>query len=204
MLIIRFLFNISACGRLVRRAFALHELPSLIEVIFSSQDEGDTIRRLLGDDAQAFVDVIYEARPHPLITNLWQSKLAFTHLIKQVLDRPDISPGARKNCLKSLYRTCGRHALLPTSLKIPIAFERTGNTLFRGGFADVWKADHCGRDVAIKVIRIYSDSDLQRVIGVSSWPRSVPACLCADGVPCRDFARRLSHGGHSDIRTSCH
>ena len=59
------LFNISASVRLVRRAFALHELPSLIEVIFSSPDEGDAIRRLLGDDAQAFVDVIYEARSTP-------------------------------------------------------------------------------------------------------------------------------------------
>jgi len=34
----------------------------MIEVIFSSQDQGDTIRRLLGDDAQVFVDVIDEAR----------------------------------------------------------------------------------------------------------------------------------------------
>ena len=51
-----------ACGRLVRRTFAPHDLPSLIEVIFSSQDESDTIRRLLGDDAQAFVDVVDEAR----------------------------------------------------------------------------------------------------------------------------------------------
>ena len=55
-------FNITASGRLARRAFALHELPSLIEVIFSSQDEGGTIRRLLGANAQVFIDVIYEAR----------------------------------------------------------------------------------------------------------------------------------------------
>ena len=54
-------FNIPDYGRF-RPAFALHELPSLIEVIFSSKDEGDTICRLLGDDAQAFVDVIDEAR----------------------------------------------------------------------------------------------------------------------------------------------
>ena len=41
--------------------FDPRELPSLIEVILSNQDEGDTIRRLLGDDAQAFIDVIDEA-----------------------------------------------------------------------------------------------------------------------------------------------
>ena len=62
---------------------------------------------------------------------------------------------------------CGRHALLPTSLKIPVSFERTDDVLYRGGFADVWKGEYRGRDVAVKVIRIYSDSDLQRVLGVS-------------------------------------
>jgi len=55
-----FNFNIPACRRLVRRAFAPHELPSLIEVIFSSQNESDTIRCLLGDDVQAFVDAMDE------------------------------------------------------------------------------------------------------------------------------------------------
>ena len=55
--------GLSACGRLVKRAFTLDELPSLIEVIFSSQDESDTIRSLLGDDVQAFVDVMDKARP---------------------------------------------------------------------------------------------------------------------------------------------
>ena len=58
-------FNIPASSRLVRRAFAPHELPSLIDVIVSSQDESDTIRRLLRDDAQAFVDVIDEVRSTP-------------------------------------------------------------------------------------------------------------------------------------------
>jgi len=56
-------FNTPACGRLIRRAFAPHELPSLIEVIFSGKGEGDAIRCLPGDDAQIFVDVIDEVRP---------------------------------------------------------------------------------------------------------------------------------------------
>ena len=34
----------------------------MIEAIFSSEDEGDTIRSLLGDDVQTFVDVIDEVR----------------------------------------------------------------------------------------------------------------------------------------------
>lgn len=52
----------AACGRLIKRAFALHELPSLIHAISSSRDDGDTTRCLPGDDAQTFIDVLYEAR----------------------------------------------------------------------------------------------------------------------------------------------
>ena len=153
---------------MVRRAFTPHELPSLIEVIFSSQDESDTIRRLLGDDVQAFVDVMDEVCSAPIRHHepmlIGTDIDMFRH---QALDRPDLSPQTRENCLKSLCKMCGRHALLPTSLKTPISFERTGDVVYSGGFADVWKGEHCGRDVAVKVIRIYSNSELQRVIGVS-------------------------------------
>ena len=47
---------------MVNRAFVPHELPSLMEAIFSSKDEGDIMHCLHGDDAQTFVDVIDEVR----------------------------------------------------------------------------------------------------------------------------------------------
>lgn len=62
---------------------------------------------------------------------------------------------------------CGRHAFLPKSLNIPVCYDRTSDALYSGGFADVWKGEHDGREVAVKVIRKYSDSDLQKMIGVS-------------------------------------
>ena len=78
----------------------------------------------------------------------------------------ELSPRTRKNSLKLLYRICGRYALLPRALEIPICYDRTGVALFKGGFADVWKGEHCGRDVAVKVLRTYASSDLQKIIGV--------------------------------------
>ena len=54
-------FNSPACQRLINRAFTPYELPSLIEAVFSSVDEVDTVRCLCGDDAQTFVDVIDQA-----------------------------------------------------------------------------------------------------------------------------------------------
>ena len=102
---------------------------------------------------------------------------------------PDLALCTQKKCLKLLYRTCSCFALLPKALMIPVCYDRTGVALYRGGFADVWKGDYCGRDVAVKVIRIYSTSDLQKVIGVSC--RLYSARTRADDTMCRGSARRL-------------
>jgi len=67
-----------------------------------------------------------------------------------------------------LYRECGYHELLPKALDIPTCYDRTDDPLFRGEYADVWKGQHCGQDVAVKVIKTYSNSDYQKVLGVSS------------------------------------
>ena len=58
----RFILPSPACQRLIKRAFALHELPSLNEAVFSSADVDDIIRRICVGDAQAFIDVMNEVR----------------------------------------------------------------------------------------------------------------------------------------------
>ena len=85
---------------------------------------------------------------------------------------------------------CRRHALLPRALKIPFCYDRTGVALYRGGFADVWKGKHRGREVAVKVLRTYSNSDLQRIAGVSYWLCSLPACRCTDS-PVQRFCKEV-------------
>jgi len=114
----------------------------LIEAIFLTDDGCESIRSLVGEDAQTFIDVMDEA-----------------------LDGPGLSPWTRKKCLKSLYKMCGRHALLPRALKITACYDRASDALYRGGYADVWKGEYCGRDIAVKVLRTYSNSDLQKIIG---------------------------------------
>ena len=81
---------------------------------------------------------------------------------------PSLSPPIRKKCLKSMHRTCGHHSLIPSTLKVPICYDRNGHPLYKGGCADVWKGEYCGRDVAVKVLRIYSTSNLQEIINVGS------------------------------------
>jgi len=85
----------------------------------------------------------------------------------QALDILDLLPWLRKKCLSVLCKICGRQALLPRSLRVPLCYDRSGNPLYRGGYADVWKGEHRGRHVAVKVLRVYSTSDFDKITSVS-------------------------------------
>lgn len=113
----------------------------MIEAILSSEDEYEAIRRLRENDAQALIDTVDEA-----------------------LHQPDLSLLTRKRYPTLLYRTCGHHARLPKAIKVSVRYDRTGYPLYRGGYGDVWKGEHYGQNVAVKVIRLYLTSDLQKVI----------------------------------------
>ena len=52
--------------RLIRGPLVQHERLALIIAIFSNRSEAEAVKRLCGDEAQNLVDVIYEARSHPL------------------------------------------------------------------------------------------------------------------------------------------
>ena len=98
-------------------------------------------------------------------------------LVDQALDMPDLSLSVRVKCLRRVYRTCGRHGLLPKALKVPICYDRTGYPSYSGGNADVWKGEYRGRDVAVKVIRTYSSDNLKKILGVSCRLSSPPHML---------------------------
>lgn len=95
-----------------------------------------------------------------------RSMLTVTCFFRQALETLDLSVQVRKKYLKVLYRTCGHHALLPTTMHIPARYDRMADALYTGGCGDVWKGEYRNREVAVKVIRTYSSSDLKKVIGV--------------------------------------
>ena len=65
------------------------------------------------------------------------------------------------------YRICGRQSLLPKSLAIPICYDPMETPQFHGGFADVWKGEYNGKEVAAKALRVSMKSDLDRIRRVS-------------------------------------
>ena len=69
--------------------------------------------------------------------------------------------------MKSLYKTCARHSLLPRSLQIELYYDPAAVPHSRGGVADVWKKEYRGLEVAVKALRTSSESDLQKITHVS-------------------------------------
>jgi len=136
-------FDGSTCKRLIARDSPKDQLITLIGNIFANGDELKMIGYLRGAEAQTFIDVLDEA-----------------------LDRTDLPPRLRRKCLSVLCKICGRHALLPSSLKIPLCYDRSGTPLYHGGYADVWKGEHNGCQIAVKVLRVYSTSDFEKITSV--------------------------------------
>ena len=75
--------------------------------------------------------------------------------------------------MNTLCKICGRHALLPSPFQIPLCFDQSKRPLCSGGYADVWVGEYQGRKVAVKVLRVYSTSDFNKITSVSHHPRLV-------------------------------
>ena len=160
-----------AWQRLISRTVPEDELPSLIETIFSNRKRTDMVDRLQLSDAQAFVDIIDGVSHQDLyfqgIVGLFPLNLP--HSTGQVLDNLNVTPRIRKNCVNSLYKTCARHSIFPKSVQIAARYNPASAPHSHGGFADVWKGEYRGVEVAVKVLRISNRSDLKVIARVSRW-----------------------------------
>jgi len=61
---------------------------------------------------------------------------------------------------------CGRQALIPRSLKVEPQYDQKVHPLRDGGFSEVWRGRHDGKEVAVKVFRAHLSGDLEQVITV--------------------------------------
>ena len=62
-----------------------------------------------------------------------------------------------------LSRICSHHGLVPRSIQIPLCYDRTEDPKCAGGFANVWKSEYEGVQVAVKVLKVFGDSDLSKI-----------------------------------------
>jgi len=60
---------------------------------------------------------------------------------------------------------------------IPLCYNPEENPLCHGEFSDVWKGQHQGRDVAAKVLRVYTIDDPGKIKKVGCWWWDRPECI---------------------------
>ena len=51
-------------------------------------------------------------------------------------------------------------------MRIPLCYDRTEAPRYQGGFAEVWKGKHEGIEVAVKVLKVFTTSDLVQITRV--------------------------------------
>ena len=129
--------------------------------------------------------------------------LAQISMLLKALDFLKLKPKLWKKCLSTLCKICGRQALLPKSLQIPLCYDRSGFPKYRGGYADVWMGEYQGLQVAVKVLRVYSTSDFNKIINVGCLYSilNMPIKLTTTH---RNSAEKLWHGKPSPIQMCCH
>ena len=72
-------------------------------------------------------------------------------------------PQLRSRCLGIMCKICGHHGLLPNSIQIPLCYDRAHFPLYQGGYAEVWEGEYQGRKVAVKVLKVYRTSNLDKI-----------------------------------------
>ena len=75
----------------------------------------------------------------------------------------DETPDLQRMCLSILSRICSHHRLVPRSIQIPLCYDRTEEPRYEGGFAKVWKGEHEGIEVAVKVLKVFDTNDLTKI-----------------------------------------
>jgi len=74
--------------------------------------------------------------------------------------------------VKHLYKICRLRGLLPGPMQIELLENPSGAEHFHGGYGNVFKCTYQNLEVAVKVLRVCSNSDLQKTNRVS---RAVPS-----------------------------
>jgi len=85
--------------------------------------------------------------------------------IRQALEIPAIAKNRKlhRRCLKWLCRISGHHCLLPLTHKLTSPLRKENKPICSGGFAEVWKGTYCYRQVAVKVLKVYQTSDIEKI-----------------------------------------
>ena len=141
---------------------------SNISTLVRSPSKIAMARSLRGDDAQRLINLIDRVsdsrrRPHDRMLLL---------MIGQLLTLSHLDEKPSRRFSRLLYKICKTCGILPTSYVIQLELTHVGEFGWSGGFADVSKAEHQGRPVAIKHLRIGTNDKFDKIFKISNCTRS--------------------------------
>ena len=88
-----------------------------------------------------------------------------------MLDHTVFDPDRHK-LLNSLCKTCSRRQMIPRSMHMDNCLNGELIKEYEGGFAKVFRGEHKGRAVAIKILRLYMNGDRDKCFKVSILNKS--------------------------------
>jgi hypothetical protein len=98
-----------------------------------------------------------------------ESAIQHSCVTKYIAQLSEIDDPRQTNAVRMLRRACGLLGLLPTSHVLSEGLMKTSErALFHGGYAEIWRGTLGTREVAIKVLRVYSTDDMANVKRVSA------------------------------------
>ena len=77
-----------------------------------------------------------------------------------------VDPALKRRHVKALIRLSGMTGLYPECLVLE-GIEIIGDPIGGGGFADIFKGRLLDQEIAVKVLRIYQKSDIQKLLKVT-------------------------------------
>jgi hypothetical protein len=77
-----------------------------------------------------------------------------------------VEPALRRHHVKALIKLSGATGLYPECLVLK-GIEIIGDTVGGGGFADIFKGRLRDQEIAVKVLRVYHKSDIEKLLKVT-------------------------------------
>jgi hypothetical protein len=77
-----------------------------------------------------------------------------------------VDPALRRHHVKALIKLSGATGLYPECLVLK-GIEIIGDAVAGGGFADIFKGRLRDQEIAVKVLRVYQKSDIEKLLKVT-------------------------------------
>ena len=119
-----------------------------------------TLLAFRGNNAQTLLNLMQAVRFSPPFH--W----CYSLRTFQALDSAEVDHSQKGPLIIALIKLSKKSGLYPDCLILSHAATRGSDPIERGSFGDVWKGMICGREVAIKGLRVYLRSDAQKLLKV--------------------------------------